>query len=94
MTFTDNTYRAMGKFNNKDYYYAESSGLFLYFQSGYWLFSRVKGSLSVVYYAVSSENCVSDVPDFSFYDWEFGEWIGGAGQTVCTQGEVKLLTLF
>ena len=77
--------------NNKDYYFSEESELYIYFQSGYWLFSRVKGSLSVVYYAVASVNCVHDVLDFNFYDWEFAEWIEGAGPVKClTNNQVNL----
>jgi len=87
-------YRAQGVFNNKDFYFSEDTNLYLYFQSGYWLFSRAKGSLSVVYYAVSSVNCVSDVPDFSFYDWEFGQWLGGGGPVQCEEGILAKNFLF
>ena len=91
--FLSGIYEKHGIFNNKDMYYSIDTELYLYYQSGYWLFSKVQGSLHVVNYAVSSVRCVSEISDFFFYDWEFEEWIGGTGPVECLIDDAKTGTI-
>ena len=54
-------YEAKGQYNNRDYYYSEESGLYIFYRSGFWLFATQKGSLNVIHYAVSGARLMTSI---------------------------------